>query len=227
MEMETGKLCAEGLSFFGKTNRLISHELKNILAIISETLGLMDELMKLSETGKTLEPGKLRSLSESIIEEIERANTIIRNMNTFAHFVDEHITDVDICRTVALIVQITQLDSPLRGTKVVIPDSDTCVVHTSHLFLANLIYHVLCFALRGAGPENEIRIASDSNDEGVRITFSGIASNIIGEFPTRKESLLAEMLSAEVSLETAVGELHIELPKRLGEGHLEGFISNG
>ena len=84
MEKELGKICAEGLSFFGITNRLISHELKNILAIISETLGLSNELMELSDSGMELEPGKLQSLSESIIEEVERANRIIRNMNTFA-----------------------------------------------------------------------------------------------------------------------------------------------
>ena len=111
-----GKIAAKGLSFFGKTNRLISHELKNILAIISETLGLIDELIKLSEKGRPLEPGKLGSLSESIIEEVERANDIIRNMNTFGHSVDEILIDTDVVRSLKLIAALCQLDAGLRKT---------------------------------------------------------------------------------------------------------------
>ena len=96
MEKQVGAVCAEGLSFFGKTSRLISHELKNVLAIISETTGLLDELVELSEEGLELKPGKLRSLSESVLEEIERANDIVRSMNAFAHGVDELFGEIDI-----------------------------------------------------------------------------------------------------------------------------------
>jgi len=224
MEKEIGKICAEGFSFFGMTNRLISHELKNILAIISETLGLIDELMELSETGMELEPGKLRSLSESVIEEVERANSIIRNMNTFAHSVDEFIREVDISQTVTLMTEFSQLDSALKNTKLRLMDCGSCVIYTSPFFLEKLIYHVIDFSLRGAGHEKEIRVSFDSDDNGIRIIFSGIASNIIGEFPTKKEDLLAKVLSAKVSLDTTAGELTIALPKRIGESFIQNLL---
>ena len=226
MEKEIGKICAEGLSFLGKANRLISHELKNILAIISETLGLVDELMKLSETGMELKPGKLSSLSESIIEEVERANAIIRNMNTLAHSVDEFITEVDIGQALSLVIELSQLDSASRKTKLHIAKSETCVIYTSPLFLEMLIYQVLNYALRGASPEDEIRISFDSKDNDARITFSGIASNIFDEFPTKKEVLFAEALSGEVSLDAAAGDLHIDLPQKIGKSHIGSLISN-
>ena len=38
----------EDLTFFGKVNASISHELKNILAIISETAGLLGDLVHLA-----------------------------------------------------------------------------------------------------------------------------------------------------------------------------------
>ena len=112
------KICAEGLTFFGKTNRLISHELKNILAIISETLGLQDELMELSESGMGLTPERLRSMSASIIEEVERANTVIRCMNTFAHSVDEFIREVDLNEAVSLAIQLVKLNPFSKMVKI-------------------------------------------------------------------------------------------------------------
>ena len=103
---------AGGLELFSRTNRLISHELKNVLAIISETLGLMDELMKAGKGGLT--PEKFRTLHASIMEEVDRANSIIRNMNAFAHSIDEFFGEVDIGRTLDLMIQLSRLDSSLR-----------------------------------------------------------------------------------------------------------------
>ena len=220
MEKEIGKICAEGLSFFGMTNRLISHELKNILAITSETLGLMNELVELSETGMALEPGKLSALSESIMEEVERANRIIRNMNTFAHSVDEFIREVDLGQTIGLTMEVCRLDSASRKTQLNLADTEACTIYTSPLFLKNLLFHVINFSLREPGPE----ISLDSNDHGTRMTFSGLASPIPGEFPTRKEALLAEALSAEISRDTDAGELHIDLPRRIGESLIGNLL---
>ena len=222
MEKEIGRICAEGFSFFGMTNRLISHELKNILAIISETLGLFDELVELSQTGIPLEPGKLPSLSASIIEEVERANRVIRNMNTFAHSVDEFIREVNINQIFTLMIEIAKLDSFAKNVRIRLVENEAYVIYTSPFFLEKLIYHVIHFALRGAGQENEIRVSFDSDDHGTNIRFSGIASNAFEEFPTKKVARLSEALSAKVSLDTAAHELNIVLPKKIGES----FINN-
>ncbi len=224
MENKTGKVCAEGLSFFGMSNRLISHELKNILAITSETLGLMNELVELSETGMALDPGKLSALSKSIMEEVERANRIIRNMNTLAHSVDEFIREVDLGQTIGLTMEVCRLDSASRKTQLNLVDTEACTIYTSPLFLKNLLFHVINFSLREPGPEKKIRISIDSTDHGTRMTFSGLASPIPEEFPTRKETLLAEVLSAEISRDTDAGKLHIDLPKRMGESLIGNLL---
>jgi signal transduction histidine kinase len=225
MEREIVRSCAEALSFFGKTNRLISHELKNVLAIISETLGLIDELMELSETGMELKPGKLRSLSESIVEETERANAIIRNMNTFAHSVDELISDVDVGQAITLVIALSRLDSALRSTKVRLAESDPCVIYTVPIFFENLLYHVLDHSLRGAGPDKEIQISFDCDESEVKIIFSGIASHTTNEFPTKRQDLLAGILSAEVLGDPAAGEMVVVLPKRIDETGIKNLVT--
>jgi light-regulated signal transduction histidine kinase (bacteriophytochrome) len=219
MGKEIGRICAEGFSFFGMTNRLISHEVKNILAIISETSGLMNELVELSQKGMALEPDKLRSLSESIIEDVERANRIIRNLNTFAHSVDNFIREVDIREIVGLMIDVCLLDSALKKTELNLVGGDPCLIYTSPFFLENLLFHLINFSLRHPDPEKKIWISIDSDDSRTRIALSGLASRITGEFPTRRESLLAEALSAEIALDAKRGELLIGFPERI-EGSL-------
>lgn len=224
MENEIGKICADGLSFFGITNRLISHDLKNILAIISETSGLIGELVELSEAGKELKPGRLSSLSESIIEEVQRANTIIRNMNTFAHSVDELIREVDVNRTVNLMIELCKLNSVSKNVNLRLMDNEDCAIYTSPFFLQNLLYHGINFSLCFADPQREIKVSIDSDSNEVRIIFSGISCNTIEEL-TEKAGLLAKMLSAKVLLDATAQELSIVLPKKIGKSPLHGLIS--
>jgi light-regulated signal transduction histidine kinase (bacteriophytochrome) len=227
MEKEVGRVCAEGFSFFGMTNRLVSHEVKNILAIISETSGLMNELVELSEKGMALEPDKLRSLSGSMIEDVERANRIVRTMNAFAHSVDDFIREVDVREIVDLMIKVCPLDSALKKTGLNLVGGDACVIYTSPFFLENLLFHVMNFSLRHPSPENKIRISLASNDSGKRIVLSGLASRIIDQFPTEKEALLAEALSAEIALDAKRGELHIEFPDRLEGSPIQSLLPIG
>jgi light-regulated signal transduction histidine kinase (bacteriophytochrome) len=224
MEKEIARICAEGFTFFGMTNRLISHEVKNILAIISETSGLMNELVELSKEGRVLEPDKLCSLSESMIEEVQRANHIIRNMNTFAHSVDDFIREVDIREIVGLMMEVCPLESALRKTELHLVDGDTCVIYTSAFFLENLLFHVINFSLRHSVSGKKIRISLESKDGKSRITLSRLASRITEEFPTSRENLLAKALSAEIVLDPQKGALHIDFPERIEGSPIQSLL---
>lgn len=224
MKKEIGKICAEGLSFFGTTNRLISHELKNILAIISETLGLIDELMELSETGTELQPGKLRSLSKSVMEEIERANAVIRSMNTFAHSVDEFIREVDLKETVSLMLQFSKLNSISKNIEVRFPGTDTHTIYTSPFFLENLLHHAIHFAMLAVGPDRQIHVSLHPDAAGIKVSFSGMDSGRVGSFPTTHSELIAKAIGAEISLDISAGELHVVLPKKMTEGSIQTLL---
>ena len=45
MNVTQAKIGETGLRFFGKINSSISHEMRNVLAIINENAGLMKDLM--------------------------------------------------------------------------------------------------------------------------------------------------------------------------------------
>lgn len=225
MGKEIGAICAEGFAFFGKTNRLISHELKNVLAIISETLGLMEELSALPGTGMGLSPDRLHDFNASILEEVERANRITKNMNRFAHSVDTFIKEVDVSQSVSQVIELMKLDSVGKKTKFHLIDRKSCIIVTSPFFLEGLIYHVINSLVRNAGPEQKIQISSIPDDKGVVIVISAIAG-IVGKFPTKRQDCLARALSAKLSLDSSAGKLNIFLPKTIGESPIQHLLSN-
>ena len=73
------------LTFFGKVNASISHELKNNMAIISEAAGLLQDLTEMATKGQKVELEMLKTCSQDIVEEIQRGFTTIKQMNKFSH----------------------------------------------------------------------------------------------------------------------------------------------
>jgi len=225
MENEMGKICAEGFTFFGKSNRLISHELKNIFAIISETMGLLDELVALSEQGVKLTPARLRSMSDSLLEEVERANAVIRCMNTFAHSVDEFIREVDLNEAVLLTIQLIKLNPISKAMKIEFMRDGAHMIYTSPFFLENLLYHALNFALSAAAAEKVITVSlfADGNHAGVEI--AGIAPGGVKAFPTPQTELLVKTLGAEISSDGSSGKFQLVLPQKLPQGPVEALLA--
>jgi signal transduction histidine kinase len=221
MSNESGRLCGEGLSFFSTTNRYISHGLKNILAIISETSGLLDELVELKEQGSVLPAGKLRSLTESIVEEVDRANRLVRDLNSFAHSVDNIVQDVDVAKVLEYMVRLARLDARTKVTTLSIVTADPYTAATSQFFLANLLGRAIEFSLDAAGPGSVVELALHSEAQGCRIVFSGLATKRVSEFPSDGVSAIASALSAEVTVDGSAGELCLSLPKSIGRGPLD------
>lgn len=227
MPHELEYICAHGLGLFSVTNRWISHELKNVLAILSETLGLMEELMELSPQGAGLSPDRLKRLSQSMMEEVDRANGIIRNMNTFAHSVDAWITTVDLGDLIKLMIDLCHLDSALRKTQVELDVPPGCVIETGPFFLADLIGDCLNVAMRGTASGHHLVASVAFERDRVRLTLSGLAAQTLVGLPSVHQRRLAEALAASVSGDIHVGALHIVLPQKLPETCLHQLMHHG
>jgi len=89
MADELGPLGWMGVRFFGRMSASISHEIKNVLAIINENAGLLDDFALMAEKGMPLDPRRLGKVAESLMKQVRRADAIVRNMNKFAHSVDD------------------------------------------------------------------------------------------------------------------------------------------
>ena len=86
----------EGLVYFSRMAASISHEMKNVLAVISEIAGLFGDLGLAAQKGRVLDPAQLTRLSSKMAEQIQRADVIAKRLNRFAHSADEPLKEVNL-----------------------------------------------------------------------------------------------------------------------------------
>jgi signal transduction histidine kinase len=188
------------LMFFGKVNASISHELKNILAIISETAGLMTDLLELAAKGRPMESETLMSCGRDIVEEIQRGFSTIKQMNVFSHSVDETVKEIDLDKILEVVIGMTGFLSYTGKVILEKGGDDHCRVMTSPFRLQQAVYETLVAIFRSIGPKGEIRIktATADNDQ-VHIIFSGIDPKIEAAPSLENAGLIAKSINGRFS----------------------------
>jgi signal transduction histidine kinase len=204
----------EDLAFFGKVNASISHELKNILAIISEAAGLLNDLTSLAKEGKDLHLEMLGNCSRDIGEEIRRGFATIKHMNRFSHSVDDPVKEVDLLETVDLMVAIAGFLSYACRVAVDRAAEERPSVVTFPFRLQHLIYEALVFAFKTVGPDGDIAIGIQPAEEGGgAIVLSGLGSADPQSFPSDQVRRLADSIGAEIDVGLDRDTISIRLPK--------------
>ena len=204
---------AEGLKFFGKVNASISHELKNILAIISETAGFLNDLADLAKKGKSLEISLIEECSDSIAEDIQRGFATIKQMNQFAHSVDIPVKEIDVLEVLQLTVKLSGFLSFSNSVKISNVGNNTQPVLTCPFLLQNLLYQILIFTYESTGSNGEIHVSlNPSKKDGVDLVFSSPLQLNLKNFPTTKIQETADILGVELNINQSLHELNIWVP---------------
>lgn len=103
----------EELAFFGKVAAGVTHELKNVLAIINEANGLMADLMGMAkDVPLPFRDRFVRSIGK-IEDQVRRGVEITGKFNRFSHSMDNPVADVELneitLQTVALAERFARL----------------------------------------------------------------------------------------------------------------------
>jgi len=199
----------QDLLFFCKVNAAISHELKNILAIVSETAGLLNDLTELAKMGKPIAPPMLENCTTNIMEGIQRGFSTIKEMNRFAHSVDEPMRKANIAEILELMVN---LSSYLSFAAKVRCDFDPEVpeIFTSPFRLQQIIYHALIYVFKTADPREEVTLSlKPDGPGGARIIIAGMGSNDVPEFPSGEVEQYARELGVKIDLDGDSGTLEV------------------
>ena len=206
----------QDLVFFGKINADISHELKNILAIISETAGLLNDLTALVEKGKKIDIDMFRTCSQDIEEEIQRGFATVRQMNTFSHSVDTSVKRLNLLDVLRLMINIAGFLSYAGRIRVNPPQDAKLMILTCPFKLQQLIYEAIVFAFKATGPGEEIQISvyPDKNG-GARITFSDLGELYDGKFPVDKVFAIAASIDAKVFITDDFQSFDILVPEAI------------
>ena len=95
MSSKSDIISETGLQFFGKVSASISHEIKNVLAIMNENAGLLEDYTRMLENGKPINTERFKTLAGKVLKQIQRADGIVKRLNRFAHSVENFAISVD------------------------------------------------------------------------------------------------------------------------------------
>jgi signal transduction histidine kinase len=204
-----------GLHFFGKMTASISHEIKNVLAIINENAGLLEDLVLMADGGAEIEPQRLENMSRTVMKQVSRADVIMKNMNRLAHSVDESIEAIDLNDLLELLVALSNRFASTRGVGIQLKRNEGPLkLRTSPFFLMNLLWLCLDFAMDAAGEDKIVELVPRNTETGIEVFFKrlgGLAEAPLKPFPAKPEKGLCDLLRTELEVSTGNQEIVVRI----------------
>jgi light-regulated signal transduction histidine kinase (bacteriophytochrome) len=207
----------DGLRFFGMINASISHEIKNVLAIISESAGLMEDLLLLAQKGGRLDLERFQAVCQKVRRQTQRADGIIKNMNRFSHSVDQDVQRIDLNEMVLLVKALSDRLAAMRGVSLEETHAGDAVwVTTNPFFLARQVWACLDFAMSVATPEKRVELLVADEPSHGYVVFRGLVHEAMSgrlDALTEKERSPMTRLGATLLAEADHGGFRLRIPK--------------
>lgn len=216
MKDDSQALAAEGVRFFGEMSASISHEIKNVLAIINENAGLLQDMVMMIEKGMPLSPERLSQLSQSIVRQVSRGDRIVKGMNRFAHSADHLRETVDIGEAIEFITMLAARLIAMKGDdpQIEVPATPITAV-TNRFFLEDLVWSCLCRAMDACAQGQRVCIVAEKIENAARIRFCGLAGDALDSgagLPSPRETMVAGLLGGQLTADREKGEISLILP---------------
>jgi signal transduction histidine kinase len=163
---------AEKAAFMGKITAGVTHEIKNVLAIIKESAGLLEDLISLSKDNLPPRDKFLRVLTR-VNEQVTRGVDLSTSLNAFAHTGDEPRASIDLNQAVLQTALLGQRFARLkRMTLNTFPQQKTLVVTTDPLALQMLLFQCVDLVMNLLGEGSVITLEPTDRD-GLHVRISG------------------------------------------------------
>lgn len=117
MNQEGHRRPEDSLAFCGTIGADVSHDLRNVLSVIGEYAGLVDDLLGLAENGKPVDYARLRKAAANIARQVSKGTEMMERFSRFAHAADEPTTSFDLTALVENMAALVQRRVTLAGCR--------------------------------------------------------------------------------------------------------------
>lgn len=162
----------EGLQFFGRISASVSHEIKNVFAVINEAAGLIEDFTLMAERGMPLQPDRLKSVANSIQGQIRRGDNIVKNMNAFAHSTDETERLVNLVEALELAVALSTRFADMRQVKLAMGEVEPVSLVACPFDLTRLLHSSIAAAFDSMAAGDSLVIGVSPADGGASFSLS-------------------------------------------------------
>jgi hypothetical protein len=168
-------LCKETLQYFKTTLPLVSHEVKNILAVIKENAGLLDDYIMMAHNGKSLNMERLGSLPASITKQVQRLNVLITDVRQTAEEIHNDTQNICLVQHARQVSELLSKKAATRSIQFqVCTVEETIPIRTWPVLLRHMLWRCLDYAMRVSQKGQCIKLILEKRAPGVVILISGI-----------------------------------------------------
>ncbi len=208
-------------AFMGRITAGMTHELRNVLAIIKESAGLMQDLMVLGKGDPAQYKEKFTRHIGKILAQVDRGTLLTGGLNKFAHAPDSTRAEINMGEFLEHVVALSRRLAQMKLVSLEIqPVPPSTAVVNDPLALHMTVFTAVdaLLQLAPAFKSISLRAAQDGGRVHVDLTMEGAEEGLAG-WPARlKESPVwgaleetAERVRADVELDEGVGRVRLTL----------------
>lgn len=146
-------------AFMGKITAGVTHEIKNVLAIVKESAGLMEDLLLLSKNDSEIPREKFLNTLNRIAQQVARGVVLTTELNSFAHTPDLESATVNVGAMVNQTIFLCQRFARLRAlTLEALPMEMDFSVTTDPMALQMLLFQCADEVMNSVQPGNCITV---------------------------------------------------------------------
>jgi hypothetical protein len=164
------------IAFFGCITAGVTHEMQNVLAIILESSGLMDDLLSLYQQASFPYQEKFRGVLSSIERQVVRGMELIKRLNRFAHSPDIQWGRIDLNEAAEQVVFLSQRFARLKHiTLETRPSSQPVFVTGSPVRLQMALFICLESSWTSLAPDGKVILCpyTENGESRVRVLCEG------------------------------------------------------
>jgi signal transduction histidine kinase len=155
------KMLERGLYFFGRITASVSHELNNVISIMDQTTGLLEDALAGAHKGTPVSEDMLKQVVGSLQRQAERGLGIIRRLNRFSHSADLPVTEFDINEALENLIELNRRFAVLKKVTLESQLSDTPLKITGNpFFLQQVLFESIQSALSVSQKDAVIKVTS-------------------------------------------------------------------
>jgi light-regulated signal transduction histidine kinase (bacteriophytochrome) len=191
------------LDVFAGVSAIVSHDIKNVLAIINESAGLLDDLACMAGEDAGVPTDRIQGVTASIAAQVTRANIIMKNLNRFAHSGDIPVASIHIKETLARMIALTTRKAAARNITLRIECNEAVQLSTQPRIFESLIYQLLITIYEIFPAGRDVLIEVETTAEQVTFIFTPDESTSVNfeTFPSQDHTTLAAALHGVIRAE--------------------------
>lgn len=161
-------------AFLAAMTASATHEVRNVLAIIKESAGLIEDLVLVFGKRGKLDQEKVHRAVDRIEVQVKRGADLLTNLNRLSHTLDEDLATIQLDQEVEQIVFLSQRFARKKGHRVDVGENPGgCTVRVNPLRLNMVLFSAMECCLEELPDGSAVTVTTRNEDAGAVVEFLG------------------------------------------------------